>query len=58
MKVFTRKSIVKSFMFGVVFGAMLVTGALFATGHLALDTSTHTEQVEYTYTTYEGLSFK
>lgn len=52
MKVFTRKSIVKSFMFGVVMGA------LFATGHLALDTNTHTEQVEYTYTKYEGLSFK
>lgn len=58
MKVFTRKSIVKSFMFGVVMGALLVTGALFATGHLGLDTSTHTEQVEYTYTSYDGFSFK
>lgn len=48
MKVFTRKS----FMFG------LVMGALFATGHLTLDTITHTEQVNYTYTTYDGLSFK
>lgn len=58
MKVFTRKSIVKSFMLGVIVGALLVTGGLFATGHLALDTSTHTEQVEYTYTSYDGFSFK
>ena len=58
MKVFTRKSIVKSFMFGVIVGALLVAGGLFATGHLTLDTSTHTEQVEYTYTSYDGLSFK
>lgn len=54
MKVFTRKS----FMFGLVMGALLVTGALFATGHLTLDSITHTEQVNYTYTTYDGLSFK
>ena len=58
MKVYTKKSIVKSFMLGMIVGALFVTGALFSTGHLSLDTSTHTEQVEYTYTTYDGFSFK
>ena len=58
MKVYTKKSIVKSFMLGMIVGALLVTGALFSTGHLSLDTSTHTEEVQYTYTTYDGFSFK
>ena len=58
MKVYTKKSLVKSFIFGVVVGTLLVTVGLFTTGHLALDTSTHTEEVQYTYTTYDGFSFK
>lgn len=58
MKVYTKKSMFKSFMLGVIVGALLVTGALFSSGHLSLDTSTHTEEVQYTYTTYDGFSFK
>ena len=58
MKVYTKKSLVKSFMLGVIVGGLVITGALFSTGRLSLDASTHTEQVEYTYTTYDGFSFK
>lgn len=58
MKVYTKRSMFKSFMFGVIVGALLVTGALFSSGHLSFDTSTHTEEVQYTYTTYDGFSFK
>ena len=58
MKVYTKGSMFRSFVIGVLVGALLVTGALFSTGHLTLNTSTHTEQVEYTYTTADGFSFQ
>ena len=48
MKVYTKRSMFRSFVVGVLVG----------TGHLTLNTSTHTEQVEYTYTTADGLSFQ
>ena len=52
MKVYTKRSMFRSFVVGVL------VGALIGTGHLTLNTSTHTEQVEYTYTTADGLSFQ
>jgi len=58
MKVYTKRSMFRSFVVGVLVGALLVTGVLIGTGHLTLNTSTHTEQVEYTYTTADGLSFQ
>ena len=58
MKVYTKRSMFRSFVVGVLVGALLVTGVLIGTGHLTLNTSTYTEQVEYIYTTADGLSFQ
>ena len=52
MKVYMKRSMFRSFVVGVL------VGALIGTGHLTLNTSTHTEQVEYMYTTADGLSFQ